>query len=120
MTSWELGAVACGRAPVAPGRTPRGRHISLLEDRMVKNFLPVAVGAPVGCRVICQSRRSGHQFRRIAEAYAGADELARNSRARSARLRGAVRTTAPAFPEDESLLPAGARSSQTAAIGGRP
>ena len=52
---------------------------------------------------------------------AGPDELALNLRARSARLRAAVRTGAPAFPEDESLLPAGApQHKQAVTIGGRP
>ena len=70
----ELGnccAVCMRRAPVASGRTPRGRHISL-------------AGRPHGQKISCQSqwaRRSavassagadgsGQQFRRIAEAYA--------------------------------------------------
>ena len=91
---------------------------------MVKKFLANRSGRAGGpSRHLPEQTGPASSFEELPKRTqkAGADELARNSRARSARLRGAVRTTAPAFPEDESLLPAGApKLTQTAAIGGRP
>ena len=107
---------------------PGGRLVVVtfhsLEDRMVKKFLANRSGrAGRPSRHLPEQAGPASSFEELPKRTqkAGADELARNSRARSARLRGAVRTAAPAFPEDESLLPAGApKLTQTAAIGGRP
>lgn len=70
-----------------------------LEDRIVKQFLRQASGAlALGSRHLPEQRSaSAPTFKNIAKAVRpGADELARNSRARSATLRTAVRTAAPA------------------------
>ncbi|MEC9139099.1 MAG: 16S rRNA (cytosine(1402)-N(4))-methyltransferase, partial [Pseudomonadota bacterium] len=124
----ELGELLRGLHAAERLLRPGGRLVVVtfhsLEDRMVKKFLANRSGrAGRPSRHLPEQAGPASSFEELPKRAqkAGADELARNSRARSARLRGAVRTTAPAFPEDESLLPAGAlKLIQTTAIGGRP
>ena len=124
----ELGELLRGLHAAERLLRPGGRLVVVtfhsLEDRMVKKFLANRSGrAGRPSRHLPDQAAPASSFEELPKRKqkVSADELARNSRARSARLRGAVRTTAPAFPEDESLLPAGAlKLIQTTAIGGRP
>ena len=70
-----------------------------LEDRIVKHFLREAAGATAGTSRHLPRRAAGHAptFERVSRAVRPSEaELARNPRARSATLRAAVRTAAPA------------------------
>jgi 16S rRNA (cytosine1402-N4)-methyltransferase len=70
-----------------------------LEDRIVKHFLREASGAgQTGSRHMPEARpRFAPTFERVAKAVRpSAPEIARNPRARSATLRAAIRTDAPA------------------------
>ena len=124
----ELGELLRGLHAAERLLRPGGRLVVVtfhsLEDRMVKKFLANRSGrAGRPSRHLPDQAAPASSFVELPKRKqkVSADELARNSRARSARLRVAVRTTAPAFPEDESLLPAGAlKLIQTTAIGGRP
>ena len=123
----ELGELLRGLHAAERLLRPGGRLVVVtfhsLEDRMVKKFLANRSGrAGRPSRHLPEQAGPASSFEELPKRtqVAGAAEMAQNSRARSARLRWAVRTTAPAFPEDESLLPAGAlKLKQTAAIGGR-
>ena len=69
-----------------------------LEDRIVKQFLREASGAVAATSRHLPERAPGSAatFTGVSKAIrAGADELARNPRARSATLRSAIRTDAP-------------------------
>jgi 16S rRNA (cytosine1402-N4)-methyltransferase len=73
-----------------------------LEDRIVKRFLRTRSGAtPAGSRhrpELSDPRKP--TFERVAKPVSPTErELAANPRARSARLRSAVRTSAPAWKE---------------------
>ena len=76
-----------------------------LEDRIVKRFLRTRSGAtPAGSRhrpmAVAGPRPS---FEQVAKPLSPSDaELARNPRARSARLRTAVRTDAPAWDQEKA------------------
>ena len=75
-----------------------------LEDRIVKQFLREASGAvAAGSRYLPPSSATERPvFAQVSKAIrAGSAELARNPRARSATLRHAVRTDAPARPEHD-------------------
>lgn len=68
-----------------------------LEDRIVKRFLRDASGAAVGSRHLPQPGGLPATFAEVSKGIRPSEaELARNPRARSATLRHAVRTTAPA------------------------
>ena len=94
-----------------------------LEDRMVKIFLARRsgrVGRPSRHLPALEGPANSFDELPARSQKAGADEIAVNARARSARLRGAVRTHAPVFPEDENLMPARApQSVRDAQAGGR-
>jgi 16S rRNA (cytosine1402-N4)-methyltransferase len=73
-----------------------------LEDRQVKNFLRLrSGGAPKTSRHLPGTRQAPASFRLINRKpiTPSAAEIARNPRARSARLRAAERTAAPAWEE---------------------
>lgn len=73
-----------------------------LEDRQVKSFLRMRSGdAPKTSRHVPDTHRAAPSFRLITRkpVTPSAAELARNPRARSARLRAAERTAAPAWEE---------------------
>jgi 16S rRNA (cytosine1402-N4)-methyltransferase len=76
-----------------------------LEDRIVKRFLKARSGAlPAGSRHLPARAQAGPAptFEAVARAVRpGAAELARNPRARSATLRAARRTQAPAWSRQE-------------------
>ena len=97
----EQGLEAAERA-LRPGGRLAVVTFHSLEDRIVKRFLRERSGAtPTGSRhrpAIAQT--SLPTFERVAKPVApSAAELARNPRARSARLRSAIRTSAPSRKE---------------------
>lgn len=103
----ELGELA--RALLAAERAlkPGGRLAVVtfhsLEDRMVKRFIADRSEQKGGSRHLPQVATSVPTFERLGSAVtAGEQELADNPRARSARLRAAVRTAAPARTSDLS------------------
>jgi 16S rRNA (cytosine1402-N4)-methyltransferase len=77
-----------------------------LEDRIVKRYLQVASGLEgQGSRHAPARTPSPARYLRPARAIeAGADEVRRNPRARSARLRAAIRTSAAALAVDPVRL----------------
>jgi 16S rRNA (cytosine1402-N4)-methyltransferase len=85
---------------------PGGRLVVVsfhsLEDRMVKNFLSERGKTGGGSRHLPEVAQSAPSFRILTKrpVTAGDDEVRANPRARSAKLRAAERTDAPAFAAD--------------------
>lgn len=76
-----------------------------LEDRIVKRFLRTRSGGdPAGSRHLPMVHKGpSPSFEQVAKPVSPSDaELARNPRARSARLRTAVRTGAPAWDQEKA------------------
>jgi 16S rRNA (cytosine1402-N4)-methyltransferase len=104
----ELGELERGLVGAEALLKPGGRlavvSFHSLEDRRVKTFLRERSGrAPQASRHLpAASGSRAPSFRRCSgdEAVAGAAEIAVNPRARSARLRGAERTDAPAWGDE--------------------
>ena len=103
----ELDELEAGLRAAEKSLRPGGRLAVVtfhsLEDRIVKRFLRDRSGAtPAGSRHRPLSPAGpAPSFEQIAKPVApSADELARNPRARSARLRTAVRTPAPAWDQE--------------------
>jgi 16S rRNA (cytosine1402-N4)-methyltransferase len=73
-----------------------------LEDRIVKNFLNERSKAGGGSRHLPEVARVAPSFGPLTRRpiTPGEEEVSNNPRARSARLRGAERTTAPAHNAD--------------------
>ncbi len=100
LTELEQGLVAAERTLKAGGRFAIVSFHSL-EDRIVKSFLTERSGrlgegsrhAPP--RVV--DRQPSFEIARVGAGAPGADEIARNPRARSAKFRAATRTEAPAW-----------------------
>jgi len=98
----ELGELA--RALLASERVlkPGGRLVAVsfhsLEDRIVKTFLAARAATRGGSRHAPEIKRPAPSFRLLTKRplTADAEEVARNPRARSAKLRAAERTDAPA------------------------
>jgi 16S rRNA (cytosine1402-N4)-methyltransferase len=92
---------------------PGGRLVVVsfhsLEDRMVKNFLTERGKTGGGSRHLPEVAQVTSSFRILTKrpVTAGDDEVRANPRARSAKLRAAERTDAPAFAADR--LPNGRR-----------
>jgi len=109
----ELGELADGRAAAERVLKPGGRLAVVtfhsIEDRMVKRFLRDRSGkSPGGSRhmPVAADAVAAPSFEEIGRAVrAGEAEVARNPRARSATLRTARRTAAPAWdrPVNEEL-----------------
>ena len=102
----ELDELADGLAAAERVLKPGGRLAVVtfhsLEDRLVKRFLRARSGAtPGGSRHLPEAAAgTAPSFDRVGKAIRpGAEELARNPRARSATLRTARRTGAPAWVE---------------------
>lgn len=89
-----------------------GGHLAVvtfhsIEDRMVKRFLQIKTGSTgQGSRHAPEMTREAPQFKQTTRKaiVADADEVAQNPRARSAKLRVATRTDAPARPVDRSAI----------------
>ncbi len=103
----ELGELARGLAAAEKSLCAGGRLAVIsfhsLEDRIVKQFLQVRserTGAGVSRFMPLPPAPPPASFSLLTRRprRPGADEIARNPRARSARLRAAVRTAAPVFP----------------------
>jgi 16S rRNA (cytosine1402-N4)-methyltransferase len=100
----ELGELADGLAAAERVLAPGGRLAVVtfhsLEDRLVKHFLRERSGAtPAGSRHLPEVQsKTAPSFESVGKAVrAGEAEVARNPRARSATLRTARRTAAPAW-----------------------
>jgi 16S rRNA (cytosine1402-N4)-methyltransferase len=103
----ELGQLDAGLRAAEQLLKPGGRlavvSFHSAEDRRVKQFLRARSGSePAGSRHLPPALAArAPSFARPAKAVRpGAAELARNPRARSATLRSAVRTAAPAWPQE--------------------
>ncbi|MCO8020264.1 16S rRNA (cytosine(1402)-N(4))-methyltransferase RsmH [Brevundimonas diminuta] len=101
----ELGELERGLEAAEATLAPGGRLVVVtfhsLEDRMVKAFLTERTGnAPGGSRhapVALETRKPSFDLLFKGAREAGEAELAVNPRARSAKIRAAVRTDAPAW-----------------------
>jgi len=105
----ELGELAAALMAAERILKPGGRLAVVtfhsLEDRIVKRFLADRSSAPAGSRHMPQVQAMDATFEKPARAVTpGEDELAANPRSRSARLRAAVRTAAPARDGDLSVF----------------
>ncbi len=105
----ELGQLAQGLAAAERILAPGGRLVVVsfhsLEDRIVKNFLTARSGAEHGSRHLPETVSVPATFERLTRRPLEADdaEVAANPRARSAKLRAAVRTAAPARQTSDVL-----------------
>ena len=101
----ELGQLEAGLAAAEATLSPGGRLVVVtfhsLEDRIVKSFLTARSGnAPGGSRhapVAIETRKPSFTLSFKGAREAGQAELDANPRARSAKVRAAVRTEAPAW-----------------------
>ncbi|ADL02091.1 16S rRNA (cytosine(1402)-N(4))-methyltransferase RsmH [Brevundimonas subvibrioides] len=101
----ELGELTAGLQAAEAALSPGGRLAVVtfhsLEDRIVKAFLTERTGnAPGGSRhapMAVETRKPSFTLSFKGAREAGEAELAANPRARSAKLRAAVRTDAPAW-----------------------
>ena len=97
----ELTQLADGLAAAERILKPGGRLVVVsfhsLEDRIVKTFLAARSGAERGSRHLPETAVVPATFERVTRRplVAGDDDVAANPRARSAKLRAAVRTAAP-------------------------
>jgi len=106
----ELGEIDRGLAAAETVLAPGGRlavvSFHSLEDRRVKNFIRArSENAPRGSRHAPQAARGPAPTFQVPQRRPegpGIDEVTVNPRARSARLRTAIRTAAPAWPRDEN------------------
>ncbi len=101
----ELGELAAGLAAAERILKPGGRlavvSFHSLEDRIVKNFLADRAGKQGGSRHLPDAVSPPATFKTLTRKPAVADEaeISKNPRARSAKLRAAERTQAPARVE---------------------
>jgi len=109
----ELGELVRGLAAAEDLLAPGGRLVVVtfhsLEDRIVKRFFTIRTGKTEGgSRHLPQAalapRAPSFRFVNPRPLTPGNQELASNPRARSAKLRWAVRTDAPSWPLDTGAL----------------
>jgi 16S rRNA (cytosine1402-N4)-methyltransferase len=106
----EFGELVAGLEAAERALRPGGRlavvSFHSLEDRVVKRFLQHRSGAAGrGSRYAPERAETAARFDAVGKSIeADAEELAANPRARSARLRVARRTDAPAGPVDRAAL----------------
>jgi 16S rRNA (cytosine1402-N4)-methyltransferase len=107
----ELSELANGLMAAERILKPGGRLVVVsfhsLEDRIVKQFLAARAGSRAGSRHLPETRGAPASFDILTKRPIGPDdsEVADNPRARSAKLRAAARTDAPAHREIASALP---------------
>jgi 16S rRNA (cytosine1402-N4)-methyltransferase len=108
----ELGELAAALAAAERILKPNGRLVAVsfhsLEDRIVKSFFTDRSDTRAGSRHAPERKRPEPTLRVLTKrpVIADADEVARNPRARSAKLRAAERTIAPARADKvPDLLP---------------
>ena len=76
-----------------------------LEDRIVKRFIADRSGNPAGSRFLPETQAKAPTFEKSSGAVAPTDEETEaNPRARSAKLRAAIRTAAPSRAADFSIF----------------
>lgn len=105
----ELGELARALLGAERALKPGGRLAVVtfhsLEDRIVKRFIADRSEAPTGSRHLPQAQAIASTFRKHGrDVTPGEAELAANPRARSARLRVAVRTEAPPRGDDPVIF----------------
>ncbi|HEY4191771.1 MAG TPA: 16S rRNA (cytosine(1402)-N(4))-methyltransferase RsmH [Mesorhizobium sp.] len=105
----ELGELAKALFAAERALKPGGRLVVVtfhsLEDRIVKRFITDRADAASGSRYMPQVRARAATFEKSGGGVtAGDEETALNPRARSARLRAAIRTDAPARGGDFSIF----------------
>ncbi|MFN3548599.1 MAG: 16S rRNA (cytosine(1402)-N(4))-methyltransferase RsmH [Mesorhizobium sp.] len=105
----ELGELARALFSAERALKPGGRLVVVtfhsLEDRIVKRFIADRSGGTGGSRHMPEVREDAPTFEKAGKAIAASDDEAeRNPRARSAKLRAAIRTDAPARREDHSIF----------------
>jgi 16S rRNA (cytosine1402-N4)-methyltransferase len=107
----ELGELAAALAAAERVLAPGGRLVVVsfhsLEDRLVKTFLATRSGAGGVSRHLPETARPAPSFTLLGRRPVIADdaEVAANPRARSAKLRAAVRTAAPAWCDTPPAAP---------------
>ncbi len=107
----ELGELARGLLAAERILKPGGRLVVVsfhsLEDRIVKTFLSARAGTRAGSRHLPEVASRPASFGILTKRPIGPDEaeIAANPRARSAKLRAAERTAAPADTADLPALP---------------
>jgi 16S rRNA (cytosine1402-N4)-methyltransferase len=105
----ELGELASALFAAERALKSGGRLVVVtfhsLEDRIVKRFLADRSGGQGGSRHLPELREEAPTFEKGGKALAATEaEADENPRARSAKLRAAVRTDAPARREDPSIF----------------
>jgi len=105
----ELGELAKALFAAERALKPGGRLVVVtfhsLEDRIVKRFIADRADAASGSRYMPQMHEKPATFRKAGGGVTpGDEEITLNPRARSARLRAAIRTDAPARPGDFSIF----------------
>ncbi|TPL94416.1 16S rRNA (cytosine(1402)-N(4))-methyltransferase RsmH [Mesorhizobium sp. B2-3-10] len=105
----ELGELARALFAAERALKPGGRLAVVtfhsLEDRIVKRFIADRADAMTGSRHMPEAQARTATFRKAGGGVTAGDaEVAANPRARSARLRAAIRTEAPARGDDFSIF----------------
>jgi len=105
----ELGELASALFAAERVLKPGGRLVVVtfhsLEDRIVKRFIADRSANPAGSRYLPEAQTKAQTFEKRGGAISATDaETEANPRARSAKLRSAIRTDAPARAADLSIF----------------